>query len=405
MAKVAIIGAGMAGLACAIRLRQRGFDTVIHEASDAPGGRVRTDDSGGYRLDRGFQVYLTGYRETGKLLGENGPALYPFAPGAMLRVGERWHRVPDPFRAESWEDLLDAWRAPIGTMADKIRVGLLRLSLAAVEPVYDARDGEPDTLTWLRARGFSERIIGRFFRPFYGGIFLEDALATSAAMFRFTFGHFARGHAALPAGGMGRIPAYLASLAGEIRFGDAIVGMEGTTLHHADGTTSRAEAVVVATDGPVAARLLGKPEPAGHAVTCLYFSSDAAPWPEALIGLNAGPGPIHNIAALDRVAPGYAPPGRSLLSITVLGDHEPEAIRPAVLAQLSEWFPGRTFDWLRGYRIPYALPVLRPGPSEAPPLPHGVLRAGDDRQHASIEGAVRSGLEAADGVAASAPAT
>lgn len=398
MAKVAIIGAGMAGLACAIRLRQRGHETIIHEASDAPGGRVRTDDFAAYRLDRGFQVYLTGYQEAGKLLGEKGPALYPFAPGAMIRVGDRWHRVPDPFRAESWEDLLDAARAPIGTLADKIRVGLLRLSLAATEPVYDARDGETSTLDWLRARGFSERILQRFFRPFYGGIFLENELATSAAMFRFTFGHFARGFAALPAGGMGQISARLASRAGAIRYRDPISRLDGTALSHSDGSTTRADAVVVATDAPAAAKLLGAPEPKAHGVTCLYFSSDTAPWPEPMIGLNAGPGPIHNLAALDRVAPGYAPRDRSLLSVTVLGEHDPESLRSSVAAQLSNWFPKQRFDWLRGYRIPHALPVISPEVAKTSGLQAGVHLAGDSQTHASIEGAVLSGLATAGAI-------
>jgi phytoene dehydrogenase-like protein len=396
MARVAIIGAGMAGLACAIRLRQRGHETVVHEASEAPGGRVRTDDFGAFRLDHGFQVYLTGYEQTGKLLGEDGPVLHPFAPGAMIRVGDRWHRVPDPFRAESWEDLLDAWRAPIGSLADKIRVGLLRLSLAATGPDYDFEDGGTSTLEWLRARGFSERIIQRFFRPFYGGIFLENELATSAAMFRFTFGHFARGFAALPSGGMGQISTRLAARAGTIRYLDPITRIDGTALSHGDGSTTRHDAVVVATDGPAAAKLLARPEARGHAVTCLYFSSDAAPWSEALVGLNAGPGPIHNIAALDRVAPGYAPRDRSLLSVTVLGDQDPESLRSPVAAQLSSWFPKQRFDWLRGYRIPHALPVIAPKGLTAPALPDGVFLAGDHRTHASIEGAVVSGLAAAE---------
>lgn len=386
----------MAGLACAIRLRQRGLQTCVYEAADVPGGRVCTDAFDGFRLDHGFQVYLTGYPKASELIGEGGPTLYPFAPGAMIRVGETWHRVPDPFRPSSWVDLLDAWRAPIGTLADKIRVGLLRLALAATEPVYEARPGEPSTMDWLRARGFSEQMIERFFRPFYGGIFLEDQLYTSAAMFRFTFGHFARGFAALPADGMGEIPAHLATRAGEIRFGDRIARIDGTNLLHENGEISRADAVVVATGPAMASDLLGLPRPASNTVTCLYFSADGPPWPEALIGLNAGPGPIHNLAALDLVAPGYAPSNRSLLSVTVLGDHVPEIILPTVEAQLSAWFPQRKFDWLRGYRIPHALPVLRPEGSELPRLPENVMLAGDFCQHASIEGAVVSGLNAAD---------
>ncbi len=42
MADVVIVGAGMAGLACALDLRAAGADVVVVEATSRPGGRVRT---------------------------------------------------------------------------------------------------------------------------------------------------------------------------------------------------------------------------------------------------------------------------------------------------------------------------------------------------------------------------
>ena len=38
-----VVGAGVAGLVCARRLRQAGIQVEVFEASDAVGGRVRTD--------------------------------------------------------------------------------------------------------------------------------------------------------------------------------------------------------------------------------------------------------------------------------------------------------------------------------------------------------------------------
>ena len=68
MPQVIIIGAGLAGLACARELTEQGFDILVLEAAAAPGGRVRTDEYQGFRLDRGFQVLQTAYPEARRLL-------------------------------------------------------------------------------------------------------------------------------------------------------------------------------------------------------------------------------------------------------------------------------------------------------------------------------------------------
>ena len=61
--RVAIIGAGLAGLCCARTLSRAGVDCVVLEADDRVGGRVKTVVVDGFRLDRGFQVLLTAYPE------------------------------------------------------------------------------------------------------------------------------------------------------------------------------------------------------------------------------------------------------------------------------------------------------------------------------------------------------
>ena len=62
-AKIYIIGAGISGLVAAIELEKNGFSPIILEGSESLGGRVKTDEIDGYRLDRGFQVLLTAYPE------------------------------------------------------------------------------------------------------------------------------------------------------------------------------------------------------------------------------------------------------------------------------------------------------------------------------------------------------
>jgi phytoene dehydrogenase-like protein len=60
-AQVVVIGAGLAGLAAAVRLCAAGLDVVVLEAGDAPGGRVRTDRRDGLQLDHGFQLFNPAY--------------------------------------------------------------------------------------------------------------------------------------------------------------------------------------------------------------------------------------------------------------------------------------------------------------------------------------------------------
>ena len=68
MKDVVIIGAGLAGLTCARRLQAGGVNCAVLEAGDGIGGRVRTDEVDGFRLDRGFQVLLTAYPAAKKWL-------------------------------------------------------------------------------------------------------------------------------------------------------------------------------------------------------------------------------------------------------------------------------------------------------------------------------------------------
>ena len=59
--EVVVVGAGLAGLACASALHRAGRAVRVLEASEGVGGRVRTDRVDGFLLDRGFQVLNTGY--------------------------------------------------------------------------------------------------------------------------------------------------------------------------------------------------------------------------------------------------------------------------------------------------------------------------------------------------------
>jgi len=70
--KVVVIGAGIAGLAAAFRLRQAGISVQVLEADATPGGRVQSVRRNGYIFDTGADALTDGYTEYLSLLRDVG---------------------------------------------------------------------------------------------------------------------------------------------------------------------------------------------------------------------------------------------------------------------------------------------------------------------------------------------
>ncbi|TAE73718.1 MAG: FAD-dependent oxidoreductase [Verrucomicrobia bacterium] len=402
MDPILIIGGGLAGLACALRLQEAGRRSQILEASDAVGGRVRTDALDGFLLDRGFQVFLDAYPQAGALLDLPALDLRPFKPGALVHLDDRFHRVMDVFREP--RHLIGSALAPIGTLGDKLRVAALKWRLGRSSS--PAQHTDLSTADYLAQAGFSPRMIDVFFRSFYGGIFLERDLRTSSRMFEFTFRMFSRGSATLPARGMGEIPRQLAAKlpAESIRCGTRVVEAHPRGVTLASGERLAGDAVVIATDANTAALLLPASDSSPlswRGVTGIHFAADRSPLREAIIALDgSGRGLVNNLCVPSDVAPNYAPPGQSLIFATVLGTADEQNLETRVRGELATWFGPEVHSWrhLRTDRIPYALPEQAPSNIPAPGFRErdGILVCGDHLATASIEGAIHSGLRAAD---------
>jgi phytoene dehydrogenase-like protein len=404
---VLIVGAGLAGLACGRHLADAGASFEILEASDGIGGRVRTDECEGFLLDRGFQVLLTAYPEAQRTLDYHALDLRKFSPGAFSWFAGRMNRITDPWRTPGgWRKAI---RSDFGTFLDKVRVERLRSRLrrSSVEQIF----GRPDVSTRqaLETIGFSDEFVHRFFRPFLGGIFLDAELGSSSRMFEFVFKMMSEGDAAVPARGMGQIPAQIASHlpADSIRLGANVEALHENEVSLAAGERLRARAIVVAADGPRAAHLVGEAEPASRSVTCFYYAADQPPLSDPTIVLNGdGAGPVNNFAVISQVAPSYAPPGKSLVSVSVLGTQQltEQQLGGFIIAQMKQWFGPAARSWrhLKSYRIPHAQPRQAPGALEPPERPvrirPGIYLCGDHRDNASIQGAMVSGRRAAEAV-------
>jgi phytoene dehydrogenase-like protein len=428
---VVIVGAGLSGLNCARELAAAGVPVRVLEAADGIGGRVRTDEVDGFRLDRGFQVFFTAYPAARRVLDYDRLRLRAFTPGALVRANGAFHRVVDPVRAPA--GALASLLAPVGTLGDKLRVLSLRRRALAT-PVAEMFEAPERTIREeLHALGFSERMVTRFFRPFLGGIFLDPELGTTSRMLYFVYRMLSEGDTTLPEGGMGRIPEQLAARLppGSVHLNARVTALRregdrvtGVTL--ADGTALPARAVVVATNVADAAGLTGATRtPAPRGVSCVYFATRRAPVVEPLLVLDGeSRGPVLNLCVPSVVAAGYAPEGWHLVSATVVGA-APQAggaalpapgatgdaeLEQAIRAQMSEWFGAAAVaEWraLRTYRIPWALFDQSPGtlePAERP-VCHGpgLFVCGDHVENASINGAMHAGARAGAAVLAEAP--
>ena len=404
---VLIVGAGISGLACALRLHEAGIPVQVIEASDGVGGRVRTDRVDDFLLDRGFQVYLSAYPEAGKLLDLEALQLQPFAAGALVYDGKQLIRVMDPFRYP--RSLLSGVRAPVGTFYDKLRVALLRFRVMGSSREDIAGRPDQETQEFLRSFGFTPAMIDGFFRAFYGGIFLENELRTSSRMFEFTFKMFSEGHATLPARGMGAIPLQLAHRLPPqtIRIDSAVSSASRDRVLLTSGEEIQGRRVVIATHAAQTAEIIPsfeKQAPEWRTVTNVYYSAPESPLGEPIIALNAsGRGRVNNFCVPSDVAPGYAPPGQSLLSVSLLGLHRAPDIPQQVREELRSWFGEKVETWkhLRTDVIRHALPEQLPGaPSPGYLVQDGIYLCGDHTTTASIEGAVVSGNKTAAAIIA-----
>ena len=409
--RVVVIGAGLSGLACALRLQDSGTPCTLLESSTHVGGRVRTDIQDGFHFDRGFQVLLTAYPETKKILDYGDLQLKRFYSGALLRLNGRFARLADPTREPL--DAIATVLEPALPLPDKLRILKLRNRVCGPSLEKMLEHPEASTLERLKELGFSDSTIQRFFRPFLGGIFLENKLVTSSRKFEFVFRMFSLGDAALPAAGIEAIPRQMAGrLASEVlRTNSCVTAIDDAGVYLESGETVPCDRIVIATDQQESCRLLGRVsyDPTG-ATTCLYYAAPASPVKGPWLVLNGdGIGPINNLCVPSELHASYAPHGTSLVSVTVIDPayrSRPD-LEAQVQAQLTRWYGASVSAWrhLRTYEINAALPLQKAPlltPVEKPvKLSERFYQCGDYTGIVSIEGAISSGIRAAEAVLAS----
>lgn len=410
---VIIVGAGLAGLACAIRLQEAGVEWLLLESDDHPGGRVATEITPeGYRLDRGFQVLLDSYPTASSLLDLK--ALQPryFQSGALMVGEEGWERILNPLHHPDW--LLSAPLIRSFSLREKISLGLLAsLQCLRSDDSLLGQESGISALQEISRFGLEGDVLEKFLRPFFAGVFLDNDLGTDASILRYDLKKFTLGRALLLANGMGEIPRQLASrlassrqrygarvqaLLRKDRAGDCVFGVE-----LASGEKIEGDCVILATEERTSCLLLGlKEQRAWSQVSTFYFTGNDPLYEGGLLVLPEGKNAlVRHFTDLTNTAPEYAPKGKRLLSATVLNPPVGD-LSGLVQTEITRYLPDfRGWKFLQEIRIARALPSQIPGfhrfQPERCPTPNLWL-AGDQVAHASIDSALASGLRTADEV-------
>ncbi|MBB3260165.1 squalene-associated FAD-dependent desaturase [Paraburkholderia bannensis] len=326
---VHVIGAGLAGLAAAVRLQRRGVQIALHEAAGQAGGRCRSyyDRTLAATLDSGNHVVLAGHGETLDYARAIGAA------DAFTGPDEPAFAFMDLAARSRWSVRFSRSRLPLWIADANARVPGTRLpDYLTVLPLLFARPGRTVAQTMPCAGPLWERLL----RPLYLcalNIEPRDASAELAsAMLREALSIGGEAFRPLTARN-GLSSAFIDPALRMLQHGGAAIRLDSPLQGIAfDDASRRAialdfdsgrvllgadEAVVLAVPGAAASALVPQLQaPLEHtAIITLHFAVDPPPglaMPMVLINgtagwLNAAPGrlsaTIHDAGTLLRLAP------------------------------------------------------------------------------------------------------
>jgi oxygen-dependent protoporphyrinogen oxidase len=270
--KIAIVGGGVAGLACALALRERGHEPIVLEREARAGGKVGTDAMGGWLVERGPAGVLDNAPATQALYTELGLQPVVSDDAARRRYIARKGRLRE--LPESPPKILLSRTLTLG---EKWRI--FREPKAPPAP----KDVD-ETLEAFARRRLGPSLAASFVEPIASGVFAGDYARLSVAsafpkvvelerahgsliraMIAIERARRAEGRPRAPArlttlpGGMGALPAALArALAGALHTGVEVNALErsgeGWRVQTASGPFE-VDRVVLALPADEAARL------------------------------------------------------------------------------------------------------------------------------------------------------
>lgn len=258
-APVAVVGAGIAGLAAAHTLSKNGFPVVVFESADRVGGRMASIQLDGARMDTGAQFLSSEYAVLRTLSEEVGLDTQWRDVGGLTSI-----LCPDGLRTFDPGSALGLWRS--GTLSFRAWTALLRHALRSralsKRPLSDYSawaDQDTELASEWGHRCIGAEAVNNVFDPVLQGFYFQTADETSRALMAgvLAFG-FRRAKTKALCAGMCSLPTALARSL-DVRLNTAVRSLEQTAagaLVRTDDEAFHAKAVVVCTPAPVAAGLL-----------------------------------------------------------------------------------------------------------------------------------------------------
>lgn len=381
MKPILIVGGGIAGLQAANILHQNNTDFILFEKQASLGGRVSSTKKDGFILDRGFQVLQTSYSEVQRSLDLAKLQLHFFESGAMIKDQAFFNPLRRPF---------DLFSTDIITFNDAYSLAKIWFKLQGDVPALDGN--KQTTQELIESYSFSDRFKNEFLIPFFQGVFLQENLTQPASLFFYYLQQFLYGNAAIPAGGMQAIPDQMASSlpTDKVNLNQEIVAITDKSITLKSGEMIEGEAVILAVDLPVAAKMVGLQIPETLGSKTFYFSAKKIEKEPALLRLVGEPHLLH-FTCLTDVNPDLAPKGKALFSATSLHGSSEKEVKEALEKQL----PGIKLTLIQSFDIPHSLQKVDTYEA-VKKAAKGIVLAGDYLEFPSLQGALLSGRKAAE---------
>jgi oxygen-dependent protoporphyrinogen oxidase len=434
-ASIAIVGAGIAGLAAAYRLKSAALDPIVFESDGHVGGRMSSERVDGFLIDKAAYTFPEYHKNLTALLGEFGmsDALVRTAETSSTFARGKEYQV----KIGSPSDFLRYKLLSLGNKKDMVKLYLYAQSLGKalnlIHPTEKTFELEKESAAEYLLHNYSEEILEYVAWPIFCEIFLgnpEDNskvpfLATLPNLTWFKIFSFREGMSTIPNRIAQGLDVRLNTPVQRVRRSASGQGYEVETGGE-NPSTMEFDAVIFAVPAPLILDILEEmPEDVQSLFQeVLYAKSLVAAF--ALDRLHRNTTMINNLCRdnFDVVGtlvfdhhkgPERMPEGKGLMTAILCEKassafiEEPEStVLDAVLKEVDALYPGISREVMFGrlYRWKYGAVQLPPGALAKQSSARRILEerfrtvsfAGDGLYKASLETSFNSGLKAADHV-------